>query len=107
MLKVADFHIDALPDETFMGYVGQDTWNGFVCPYFEYDEAVRILKSLEQLGEPETLEHWEYDDNQNQFYVFQSTYPNEPEVYKAEIIEPLGIRLFAIGAFSWTWRLSG
>lgn len=104
MLKAAKFYLDALPNVSFVGYSRQDIWNGFKCPLFDYNEAVNVLSALENLEDPETLEHWEYYGET--FYVFQSIYPDEPEIYQAELIELLNMKLYPIGNCSWAWMLA-
>jgi hypothetical protein len=38
-MRVADFALDFLDDVTFEGYTQGETWNGFACPYFSFEQA--------------------------------------------------------------------
>lgn len=86
-------------DVRFHGYTNGDTWNGFACPYFEYDEAVRVLEALGN--------KWTYDGQLKVFLVFNEADPPdyEPEeFYAVEIeIDDKKIEVYGIGAYSWAW----
>lgn len=93
----ADFCMD-LSAERFSGYTDGDTWNGFACPYFPFDEAVRLL---EHFGN-----RWKYDEPANAFTVWAlGSEDNEPEVFAGIriLVGNRDLEVYAIGAYSWIW----
>lgn len=46
-MEKAIFVIDGIND-AFIGFTKGETWNGFACPYFSYDEATRIMHQYKQ-----------------------------------------------------------
>jgi len=94
----AEFCLE-LSEETFSGYTDGDTWNGFACPYFLYDEAVRLL---EVFGN-----RWKFDETRDAFlvWVVGAQENDEPEVFESIKIQVNGedIKTYAIGAYSWVW----
>lgn len=68
-------------------------WNGWVMPYFEFDEALKFGSQ-----DPNTL--WVPADDE-----FQWTCEGDYEFWKGEIIRtPEGDKIvYAIGAGSWCW----
>ncbi len=93
----ACFTID--DQHVYHGYTDGDLWNGFSCPYFEHNEAVRLLTDQGNV--------WEYQAEASAFAVKQADDPDdyEPEVFNRMTIEVDGapIEVYAIGAYSWVW----
>lgn len=95
----AVFTIDCFP-KAYIGYTSGRLWNGWATPYFERDEAIRVME-----GNNETAEYpMQYDEIYDQFYVLD-TDTTELEVWKGEDIKTEeGIKhLYGIGAYSWVW----
>jgi hypothetical protein len=84
---------------SFSGYhiVGQ-YWNGFECPYFTKTTAARIMKRY--------FKRWKYDKTTDTFLGYRPEY-KEWEDYSGQTITVSGkrIRVYAIGAWMWTWTL--
>ena len=93
----ADFNMD-ISEEVFSGFTDGDTWNGFACPYFTYDEATRVL---EEMGAG-----WEYDSRKDAFNVLIPE-GTEPDEYGSIMIRLDGkeIKTYAIGAYAWVWNI--
>lgn len=101
VFKPQDFRID-LSEEVFHGYSDGDTWNGFACPYFDYNEAVRVLNTLGN--------KWEYNEEQKVFTVFDlDDDEGESDPVEYEMVELFidGIckEAYGIGAYFWIWDL--
>lgn len=95
----AVFTIDCFP-KAYIGYTSGRLWNGWATPYFERDEAIRVME-----GNNETAEYpMQYDEIYDQFYVLD-TDTTELEVWKGEDIKTEeGIKhLYGIGAYCWIW----
>lgn len=79
------------------GYTRDQTWNGWECPYFERDQAKKVIEALnkqdgyraEFIGDKIYVEHENMDH----------------DVFAPKTIEFDGDKktVWAIGAFSWTW----
>ena len=88
-----------MSEETFQGFTDGDTWNGFACPYFIYEEAARLLNEFGN--------EWEFDEEKDSFLVHplgDSEY-DEPEEFGSVMIQVDGeeVKTYAIGAYSWIW----
>lgn len=102
--RKTSFTLDALENKAFSGYTSGETWNGFACPLFSYDEATKILDLLQERTGDETLESWEYEASKDKFLLHSSTH-EEPETFEGQPIEVEGevVDLYPIGSYSWTW----
>lgn len=97
----AEFQLDSIPDASFVGYSDGSDWNGFECPYFEYDTAREVLRRSEINGF-----EWSYDASDDTFIVSNNLTPDdEPERFDGMTIEAEGlhIKVYPIGAYSWIW----
>jgi deoxyribodipyrimidine photolyase-like uncharacterized protein len=102
-LTSASFVLDTQPKQHFKGYTGDSDWNGFTCPYFEREEAERVLSASEPNGY-----RWTYDADQDAFLVRSEDDPEdyEPEVFagtEQQTINGDTLTVYAIGAYSWAW----
>ena len=102
--RPTQFTLDAIENAVFEGYRDMRSWNGFACPAFLYEEAVRILNLLKDRTSDETLSSWQYDENQDTFILENAIY-DEPELIRGEMIEVEGklTRVYPLGAYSWSW----
>lgn len=87
----AIFYLDSIEDKTFPGYTFGEDWNGFSVPYFEKEQADRIMEAL----------GGEYKDDT---YTFDDGYGGEEEYEKQTIDTVDGKKIvYPIGAYNWTW----
>lgn len=89
-MRMAKFYLDCLPNDEWVGFTEGDTWNGFACPYFSFNEGLRLHAALVALATAEgELESDAFDLNWT---------PDEwgQGVHKGQIV-------FAIGSHNWTW----
>jgi len=86
-------------ENNYKGFSIGNSWNGFACPYFEFDVALQICKNINNNGMDESLAYY---DATNNFFVIDG------DNFKPIVIENNGISIivFAIGAMSWTWEKS-
>lgn len=102
-MRKAVFTIDGF-EYPHIGYTLGDTWNGWATPYFEVDEAMKIMEEFNAC-EPE----------------FPITYNKETDTFEVEEIgggngdewkgynyqTEKGIKhLYGIGAYSWVWEIT-
>ncbi|GAB4523355.1 MAG: hypothetical protein OHK0046_36950 [Anaerolineae bacterium] len=101
--RSATFNMDSLPSQ-FNGYTAGEMWNGWACPFFEREEAEKVLSASEANGY-----RWEHNAVDDTYIV---RHVDDPADYEAEIISPVTIQVndigtikaYAIGAYSWTWQ---
>ena len=101
-MRQSTFMLDALGECPFAGYTGGEEWNGFACPYFDFDQAQALIAAWQEqgwaAGYDEGTDAFVFSVNQN----FETGEPEESEKFAA--IERDGRRLYPIGAFGWTWE---
>lgn len=96
------FLLDALGERPFTGYNGNEEWNGFACPCFDFDQAQELVNAWQERG-------WvaRYDTN-NDAFIFSVNHDletNESEDYEVfPAIEVDAKKFYAIGAYCWTWE---
>lgn len=85
------FQLDGIG--TAHGYSVGQTWNGFECPYFTFDQTIALLRKA----------HLRFDyrevDNGDGFIVY--TDESEPDIFEGMDIG--GLRVYPVGAFCWAW----
>jgi hypothetical protein len=91
-LRRSRFTIETFPDQIFEGYTFDDDWNGWACPYFEFEEAAHILDIYKRKGE-----NARYNESNDEF-----TFIEAEEVFPAVEIE--GLKLYPIGNSVWIWE---
>jgi hypothetical protein len=114
-LRSTRFSTDLTGEATFFdGFTREETWNGFDCPYFTFEQGQRIVESTNeaakewQLRDPKfnTL-HGRYDAQLDAFvfYYRQEADLQTPEqdcdIFYGEMVE--GMKLYPIGTGSWAW----
>jgi len=93
-MKSTKFSIEIYGNEVFDGYTKNEDWNGWACPYFTFEESVKIVDAHRKSGQKA-----EYNQDSNAFYFeIQDNY----EVYKSTELE--GIKLYPIGNSNWIWE---
>ena len=97
-LREAKFVIDTLGDEVFDGYTYSESWNGWACPYFSFEQAGRIVGAFHARG-------WKasYDEKEDQFvFSFEHDGLDEEDAFPAVMTE--GQKLYPVGARCWIWE---
>jgi hypothetical protein len=92
-MRKAMFSIESLSNQIFEGYTQDETWNGWACPYFTFEEASKIVEAQRKTGE----DAW-YDQDSDQF-IFRIQ--GEEEVFPA--IQIQNLKVYSIGSTSWIW----
>ena len=84
----------------YIGYTDHTRWNGWACPYFEKDEALRVMEGYNECAESPIFYNADYDT----FYHF-GTDSFDGEMWRGyDIHTEDGIKhLYGIGAGSWVW----
>lgn len=101
-MRQSTFMLDALGERPFPGYTGGEAWNGFACPYFDFDQAQVLVAAWREQGwaahYDETADAFVFSVNQD----FETGKSDESEAFAAVEIE--GHKFYPIGAFGWTWE---
>lgn len=100
--------MDVLDDDIiFEGWSDGTVWNGWSKPYFEFDEAQKLLANLiaahHQHNDP--IQAW-YDEQEDRF-CFILELGGEAECYSAELIETdegQVLKVYPIGTGAWVWN---
>jgi len=86
-----------------------DRWNGWVCPSFEFKEAERLCRRLnEDSKDYEGLSTVKYDKAKDAFIITDPNYDDPEERFtehKGEVFDVNGkkLKLYDIGSHCWTW----
>lgn len=88
---------------SYNAYSRGERWNGWHCPYFTLEEAMRLAAHPHLKG-------LKYEAEKDQFVLNDPAYAND-STYEAEIFTPQTItvdgqqiKVYAIGAFGWCWN---
>lgn len=89
-------------EQTYTAQALHDTrWNGWLCPSFSKDEAMKIATYLNNWADAHP-DHQAYrmvwDDEQQAFIMTDSAYPDEPETIPLDCFGG-----YSVGAWSWIW----
>ncbi len=95
------FAIEAIPGRYFHGVDSGQLWNGWACPLFPLDEAIRLAAAI---NEGEFCGHMHYDAAKDAFLSSPDKQDSEgsPEVFMATVLD--GTTYYAIGGHSWCWE---
>jgi hypothetical protein len=96
-MRPTKFKIESLGYETFDGFTLDEDWNGWACPYFTFDQAQKVLKQFNQLGEiigSKDLAFYDPESDSDSF-VFPADGENEPELVEAIVVN--GQKFYPIG----------
>lgn len=91
-MKNSTFVIDTIPEREFAGFTKGDDWNGWACPYFSFDEGMKIVEASEP-GKGR------YDEPSDSF-IFR---PDDDEETYPAVVED-GQKLYPIGNRYWIWE---
>lgn len=97
MMRKAQFLIDLYGDKVFDGYTQGETWNGWACPYFTFEQAERLVQAHSEKG----FRAW-YDADSDAF-SFEIEASDDIDSFSAQEIE--GIKLYPIGTGCWIWEI--
>lgn len=103
-MRLANFTNDALGYIHFNGYTKGESWNGWDCPYFNFEQAQQILKEYNEIQTIINSDAIAYYDNLADAFVFPTSSTDEPEIYQA--IFENNEKYYPVGAFSWIWEES-
>jgi hypothetical protein len=97
-LRQAKFQMDYL-DGKFDGFTADDTWNGWGCPYFTFEQAQAYLAAHNKtVGGADGCKPAFYDADSDAFVFPMDEYDDR---YDATVID--GQKLYPIGAYGWCW----
>jgi len=98
-LRPATFSIEVLGDRSFDGYTLGETWNGWACPYFIFDQAQQLVRAYKENG----VKAW-YDETSDvfSFEVDAGDDFKKTDAFPAKEIE--GQKFYPIGASCWIWK---
>jgi hypothetical protein len=87
----------------FEGWTSGQRWNGWECPYFEFDTAILMVDAWNNAPFDEEYQA-RYDEEQDAF-CFCSDGLEEWDCFGAQTIEIADktIKVYPIGAFCWIW----
>lgn len=95
----ARFTGEWMPEGTALaGYTNGLRWNGWACPYFTKEEALRLVEDWPGLF---------YDEARDAFVrPCEGGDPDETEVFGAETITVAGqpLKVYPVGSGSWCWE---
>jgi hypothetical protein len=104
-LQPTKFSIDTISDVLLDGFSSGETWNGWDCPYFTFEQAQKVIEAFntsQQIGGENVKAR--YDTEQDAFcFFFESS--GESEDFPAEEID--GQKYYPIGAGCWIWERAG
>jgi hypothetical protein len=95
-MRIGKFYLDFLDEQIFDGYTKDEQWNGFACPYFTFEQSMKLVDAWRAKG-------WqaEYNKTSDQFTfkLIGFAEGENQDSFSAKQIE--GMMLYPIGAFSW------
>ena len=88
----------------FEGWTTGQRWNGWECPYFEFDTAIWLVDAWNNAAFGEEEYQARYDEERDEF-CFCDGELEEWDCFGAQTIEIEGktIKVYPIGAFCWIW----
>jgi len=88
----------------FEGWTAGQRWNGWECPYFEFNTAIQMVDAWNNAAFGEEEYQARYDEERGEF-CFCDGGLEEWDCFGAQTIEIEGktIKVYPIGAFCWIW----
>ena len=88
----------------FEGWTAGQRWNGWECPSFEFDTAMRMVDAWNNAAFSEEAYQARYDEERDAF-CFRDGGLEDWDCFGAQTIEIEGktIKVYPIGAFCWIW----
>lgn len=95
-------------EEVYEGYYFRDEhWNGFICPYFDFNTSVKLLKDVVKNSLENGIDaSWKYDKEIDEFSYQDSSNEMLDEFSSVDFKTKEGgiIHLYGFG-FNWIWDL--
>lgn len=100
-MREAKFSLEVLGEKCFDAFTQGETWNGWACPYFTFDQAQQLVKAFQERG----VKAW-YDEHSDAFTfeVEGGETVKEVDTFQAEEVN--GKKFYPIGAFCWIWDMN-
>jgi hypothetical protein len=89
----AFFSMDCM-DENIEGLTYGNTWNGWACPYFTYENALKLAELMPDFN-------MSYDSKTDTFIANTDDGFETSEEFPAKVID--GVKYYGIGNMSWCW----
>lgn len=93
---------------TFEGFSNGETWNGFDCPYFEFEECEKIMSAFNKENEECDVDAKIIYDSTNDCFIEQDENYDEDEyvTYEALFIETSEgpKKVYPLGTCYWMWE---
>jgi hypothetical protein len=84
----------------YIGYTSGRLWNGWATPFFEKNEALRVMHDYNK----DTGNPMQYDEATDSFRVAETEYTDEEVWTGKNINTDDGVKhLYGIGAYCWVW----
>ena len=93
-------------DKAYPGYTSGGSWNGFETPCFDHKTAASIRADCVANPEYTSCKEFSYDSSTDTFRLVSNLHgEDEVEEFTGQtIVTDIGaIRVYSIGAYSWTW----
>jgi hypothetical protein len=89
----------------FEGWTAGQRWNGWECPYFEFDTALRMVDAWNRTAFGDEAYQAQYDEERDAF-CFRDGGLEEWDCFGAQMMESEEkvIKVYPIGAFCWIWN---
>ncbi len=89
----------------FEGWTAGQRWNGWECPYFDFDTAIRMVDAWNNTAFGDEEYQARYDAARDEF-CFRDGGLEEWDCFGAKTIESEGkdVKVYPIGAFCWIWN---
>jgi hypothetical protein len=89
----------------FEGWTADQYWNGWACPCFDWDVALQMVDTCNQVKFKNDVFRAHYDEEHDQF-CFYTESDGDWECFGAQTIEVKGRQatVYAIGAYCWIWE---
>jgi hypothetical protein len=97
-MNQSEFVIDTFDGDVFEGFTEGESWNGWACPYFTFEQAQKVAESHKQA----IANAW-YDEKSDTFN-FQMDKDAEDDIEPYEGVAIEGQKFYSIGHSHWVWR---
>lgn len=98
----AKFRIESLGYRTFEGFTRDEHWNGWACPYFNFEQAQEVLKNHNELRHIVGQKNLAFYDAATDAFVFPSSDGDDLETFTA--FQENNQKYYPVGAFCWIWE---
>ncbi len=92
--------IDAFDDIIFEGFTEDKKWNGWACPYFTFEQALKVADAHKRV-----ISNAWYDQKSDTFN-FQMDEDDKDDIESYEPVEIEGQKFYPVGHSQWVWEES-